>query len=741
VQESFVPSQPKSQGFPSWAYKADYRTVQPDNVRDALEQIVHCDLVSWDSEYKATSAGHLVSAFSFSTRHETGWLLPVAMEFVPNLELDVIRRFLYAIARKENTVQAAGAEMRSVRALFPDQYDDLCRINHDIQVIWYQRDPNEAKDFKEARPKGQRGQPQGFSLDAMALKYLKLEIPSLKVYFSNGGSFAELDPDTARVYAGSDADSTRRLHVKGFTPEFRTSTAYQIDMAALPVLRGMEDVGIWFDKERLSEIEIAARKQVTDTKSKAYRLLDLDSQINIDSNQKLSHHLYNVLGWPVPTRKPGKNGFYTVKAQVIQRFAESADKNVALPAQAVLDYRKWHTLHNNFLTKLDQYVNPHTGAIHCSLLATVVPTGRLACASPNLQQIPKYSKVPLRRAFRARPGYLLVEADYSQIELRVYAGETQEQYYFNSFLDGTDLHLKTASIIYREPITSKKDERRQMGKVMNFGPIYGMKPEGLAQRTDYDIYEAERILDDFFSAQPDAVRWTRECHAKAKQLGGVHTKFGRWRPLPWLNSRFAWEIEFGERSAVNTIVQGTAADIMKIGLVRLARGLAKPDCPFDARLILTVHDSYLLEVREGTDLIAFIAFLEDRLCFKIDGYPPLEIDADVGRNWYDMEPIKPDTVEPAAEAVNTEPKRVPIPANLNDGQRTQLVSIAANSQVGEVPVLFVYPDGKQLTPDPIMMTGLDYQRLLQFLVSAARSVPHDSNGNSSGAHVPRVNFA
>ncbi len=185
-----------------------------------------------------------------------------------------------------------------------------------------------------------------------------------------------------------------------------------------------------------------------------------------------------------------------------------------------------------------------------------------------------------------------MEADHSQVELRVYAGETQEGYYFDSFAGGVDLHLKTASIIFRENISDKSDPRRQMGKTMNFGPIYGMKPEGLAYRTDYSVQEAERILDDFFSVMPDAVQWTRGIHTRAKQMGGVHTHFGRWRPLPWLHSRIPHEVEFGERSAVNTIVQGTAADIMKIGLVRLHKALKKPDCPYFklARMVLTVHD-------------------------------------------------------------------------------------------------------------------------------------------------------
>lgn len=757
LQETFIPVRPSGTSFPKWVVDAQqegrYRVVDASNVVDALREIVESDFVFWDTEYKDTPAGQIVSAFSFSTKVGTGWLYPIGMHHIPNMSLDIAKKFMVAIRSKPNGAQNCRSEYRSVKSTWPDEWESLVDITHDIQVLWYIREPNEAKDFKEkgARRRGS-GMPAGFSQSAMALQYLKLETAELdkKTFWDAGHQFAELAPDVATQYACCDADSGLRLFLKGADPAIINSDSYKLDMAILRPLMDMEDLGMWFDEDRLEEIEKETRPVVEDAKIEAYaRLKTTPEAVNIDSSTQLRRHLYLTLGWPIRGKKT-KDNLGSTDAMTMERFAESSDPEIALAAQAYSNYKKWFTLHNNFLTKLHEYKNVHTGAIHCSLLSTVVPTGRLACASPNLQQIPRKRKdgrAPLRRAFRARPGKLFVAADYSQIELRVYAGETKENYFFESFANGTDLHLKTASIIFREPITDKKDDRRQMGKTCNFGPIYGLMAQGLESRTDFTLSEAEQILDDMWAAMPDAAQWTKECHAKAKKMGGVHTHFGRWRPLAqWLNSRIPYEVAFGERSAVNTIVQGTAADIMRIAIVRIWRALRDPNCPFDAQMVLTIHDSVMFEVAEATDLAAFYDWLKRLMCFEIPGYPPLEIDMEFGRNWHEMAEFKPEAEEPlivpTAESFIEQTKEIVLPW-MTEHQNGQLLQFITSHRVkdGASPGLTVLVnfkrDGQLITPVPIRFGMPAYQALLQHIVQVARA----NLTEKSADDVPVVQFA
>jgi DNA polymerase I-like protein with 3'-5' exonuclease and polymerase domains len=735
TQDTFFPTKPKVVSFPKWAWTANYRVVTPALAREALNEIVQAPAVAWDSEFKPGHAGNDVSAFSFSTAPNTGWMLPVAMHHMPNMPMDVVKKFIWAIGRKHgekgrNIVQNAGAEMLSCDSLWPGE-EHIYHITDDVQVVWYLRDPNESKDFKEGGGSGPRrrggGMPAGFSLTQMALKYLKTEIPDLSSYFKSGGNFADLDPEIARVYACSDADVTLRLWQLGCDPALRDSFIYKLDFAMLEVIYEMERNGFPFRKDRLQAIEEKVRVAVAEAKEVAYEALKMPRDQKVDSATQLRRHIFNVLGWPGFGKKT-KDGLWSVDKTAMARYAESADPAIAEGAKAFQEYKKLFTLHNNFLTKLDQYVNPLTGAIHCRLLSTVVPTGRLACAAPNLQQVPqRRDDIPLRQAFYAPEGWYLMEADHSQVELRVYAGETQENYYFESFSSDVDLHCKTAEIIFREPPGSmtKKDPRRQMGKTMNFGPIYGMKPEGLAMRTDYTLAEAEQILDDFFSVMPTAVQWTRDCHRKSKEMGGVYTHFGRWRPLPWLHSRIPGEIEFGERSAVNTIVQGTAADILKIGLVRLYRELKNPDCVYHgkAKMILTVHDSVILLIRDEVDPYEFFAFLEKQLCFPVEGYPPLAIDAKIGRNWHDMDDLELDEHKPLPDTEDqlVEDKALAIPY-MTEEQRAGLTRLLGLVSPGSLKVKVLdSTTGEYLTGEGfIPMDGSSYQNLLTYCITVAR---------------------
>lgn len=739
-QETFFAAAP-AVTMPKWIEAADYRVVTPQNALQAFKEVVDAPVVAWDSEFFPTHRGQEVDAFTFSTKPGTGWMLPMRMQHMPNLDKGLIRKFILAFSKKRNVCQASRAEMRSVQHEWPDEWKDLVNITDDTSVIFYLRDPNDSKDFSEKKP-AKRGapMPQGFSLGMMALKYLKLETPSLEKFFKEGGRFGELKPEVAVPYCCSDADVTLRLHEKGMDPALEDSFPYRLDMQLIPVLLDMELRGMLMDPEELYKVRDKVGVHLKERRKIAYEALKMDSSINIDSSKQLARHIYNTLSWPLP-KKRTKDGLGSADKETIARFAESSDPEIAAGAKAIKLYKQYFTLYNNFLTKLHEYINPETGAVHCSFKNTVVPTGRLACGQPNMQQIPRNKEAPARRAFPARPGKIFIECDYSQIELRVYASESGESYLIDAFETGEDLHLKTASVIFREQITDKEDDRRQMGKTMNFGPIYGMKPEGLAMRTDFTLAEAEQILDDFFAAMPDAQAWTQRTIAEAKQKGGVHTHFGRWRPLPWLASRNPRELEFGERSAINTIVQGTAADILKIGMVRLHKAINSDNCPFDVVMVLNIHDSVLFEVAEDTDLKKFFEWVHGLMCFPIEGFVPMDIDAKVGSNWNDMEPLEKilggDTPKPASTSQPVK-KELAVP-DMSDEKRGELLAILRDTdQSGEMEVTLHKSDGTELAT--LKMTPQDYQRILRFLIDVSKEKDETHEADTSAQKVA-VSFA
>lgn len=717
VQETFV-AVSRYASFPRWAFKTDYRVITQANMKEALHEIITAERVSWDSEFEFTHHGHLVHAFSFSTKPSSGWLLPVDMDHITNLPLDVASRFLRATALKYNVCQNQEAERRSVISLFPDDFDRHCRIDCDIQVLWFHRDPNEAKDFKEGRPKGSRGgQPQGFSQEMMSNRYLRREVPTLKADFDAGVKFREFDYHTARIYACADADICGQLYDLGADPAILDNFAYKIDMGVLPVLQEMEDTGVFTDADELKRASDELWAIVEDERAKLYEMLRMDPSANVDSPTQLARHITNVLQWPKPTGgAKRKDDLISTNKQVMERMAEHPDPDIAKPAAQIKLYRSLKTLHNNYVSKYHLDINPVTQAIHSSFLLTVVPTGRLASAGPNLQNVPKKRKdgrAPVRRAFRARPGYRFLDIDYSQIELRVLAGESQEKFFLDAFANGEDMHAKAARNIFGHDDID--DDERQVGKMINFGLVYQMEAAGFAARTDFTTEEAQRFIDDYFAAMPDAVAWIRRVLEDAKTRGGVRTHFGRWRPLnQWLSSRNPSEVSFGERSAVNTVVQGTAADIMKIALIRVWKMIKAGE--LNARMILTVHDSLLLEIPEDADIENdYRPLLEKAMCFPIEDYPELKIDMKTGFNWYDMKELKEELPEQAP--LTEEHKTVPVPA-LTDTQMPKFLETVKKTSPGHLHITFTLASGAEI--GPIRMDGAGYQKVLATIVAFGR---------------------
>ena len=296
----------------------------------------------------------------------------------------------------------------------------------------------------------------------------------------------------------------------------------------------------------------------------------------------------------------------------------------------ILEYRKKIKLLNTYLKGLPRHIKPSTGRVHTSY-NQVLTAGRISSSSPNLQQLPKSKRAKelIRGSLIASPGYKLVSIDYSQMELRVLAHFSQEPELIRAYLEGEDIHQKTADLV---------NIPRQQAKIVNFGIIYGMTPVGLASTLEIPEEEAENFIERYFKAYPEVKAWKLKTVNKARKEGFVETISGRKRALPGLNDSTPWKRRAAEREAVNTVIQGSAADIMKKALVQVAE--AMEIFGEKVRLLLPVHDELLIEVKESlvSEVVPIIMkIMASAWRLKV----PLEVEAEVGDNWGDMKKFQP----------------------------------------------------------------------------------------------------
>jgi DNA polymerase-1 len=432
-------------------------------------------------------------------------------------------------------------------------------------------------------------------LDALALEFLNCKTTTYTQITGTGKKqigFHEVDIQTATDYSGEDADLTLRLK-HTLEPKLRDQNLDQlfreIEMPLLEVLVGMERTGVKIDAEFLQAMSRRLEAETALIVSRIYELAG--TEFNINSPKQLAEILFVKLQL-TPTKKT-KTGFST-NVDVLEDLAHLHP----LPAE-ILKYRTLAKLKSTYIDALPAMIHPATGRLHTSFNQTVAATGRLSSSDPNLQNIPIRTDLgrEIRRAFIAEPGRILISADYSQIELRVLAHLSGDPVLVQTFIEDLDVHTRTASEILGLPPEEITSEMRRKAKAVNFGIIYGISAFGLAQDIGVSNSEAKRYIDSYFARYPRVREFMDHTVQEARQKGFVTTLFGRRRFIPELSSSSTPVRNFGERMAINTPVQGTAADMIKIAMIRISRRLLKEN--LRSHMILQVHDELVFEVPEG----------------------------------------------------------------------------------------------------------------------------------------------
>ncbi len=443
----------------------------------------------------------------------------------------------------------------------------------------------------------------------------------------NQRSMRELDPKDVYEYAAEDADITLQLKNK-LEPELKKYGAeklfYEIEMPLMPVLAEMEMNGVCLDTDSLAETSKQLTSRMNEIEQRIYELAG--QPFNIASPKQVGEILFDKLKI-VEKAKKTKTGQYVTSEEVLQQL-----KNKHEIVADILEHRGLKKLIGTYIDALPKLINPHTGHIHTSFNQTITATGRLSSSDPNLQNIPIRGEdgKEIRKAFIPEPDCLFFSADYSQIELRVMAHLSNDENMIEVFREGKDLHAATAANIYKKPIEEVTRDERTKSKRANFGIIYGITVFGLAERLDIDRAEAKQLIDGYFDTFPQVHDYMEKSKEIARQQGYVTTLFGRRRYLPDINSANSVVRGFAERNAINAPIQGTAADIIKVAMIRIFQRFKKEG--IKSKMILQVHDELNFSVYpEEKEQVERIVLEEMQGAF--DMKVPLVADSGFGNNW------------------------------------------------------------------------------------------------------------
>ncbi|MCE5982053.1 DNA polymerase I [Pseudomonas sp. LF19] len=468
-------------------------------------------------------------------------------------------------------------------------------------------------------------------MDSLALKYLNHTTIGFTDIAGKGAkqlTFDQITLEQAGPYAAEDADVTLRLHQTlqqklAQIPSLQSVLA-DIEMPLVPVLAKIERQGALVDAKLLGVQSIELGEKMAELERQAFEIAG--EEFNLGSPKQLGVILYDKLGMPV-LNKTAKGQASTAEAVL----AELADMDFPLP-KVLMQYRSLSKLKSTYTDRLPEQINPRTGRIHTSYHQAVAATGRLSSSDPNLQNIPIRTAEGrrIRQAFVAAPGYKLLAADYSQIELRIMAHLAQDEGLLHAFRNDLDVHRATAAEVFGVELEQVTTDQRRSAKAINFGLIYGMSAFGLAKQIGVDRKQSQAYIDRYFARYPGVLAYMERTRAQAAEQGYVETLFGRRLYLPEINAKNPALRKGAERTAINAPMQGTAADIIKRAMVAVDNWLT--DSGLDARVILQVHDELVLEVRE--DLVEQV---REQIRPHMSGAAqldvPLLVEVGVGANW------------------------------------------------------------------------------------------------------------
>ena len=463
------------------------------------------------------------------------------------------------------------------------------------------------------------------SLDEVSFEYLSKRKKSFMEVVKKRASFADVPIEEATSYAAEDAALSFELKEILFDKLKENGLEdiyFNIEMPLIEVLIDMEKSGIKIDPDLLNSFSREMSVEIDSIQKRIFFLAG--EEFNINSPKQLSKVLFHSLGLS-PSKKT-KTGFST-GMEVLEELAGVHE----LPRE-VLNYRSLTKLRSTYLDTLPSLINPQTGRLHTSFNQTVTATGRLSSSEPNLQNIPvrgMWGK-RIREAFIAEPGRLLVSADYSQVELRILAHLSADKGLIDAFNMDIDIHTRTASELYGVSLDKVTSDMRRTAKTVNFGVIYGMSSFGLSEALNIDRKNAEKYIQQYFDRHPGVREYIKNILAEAREKGYVTTLFGRKRPVPELNSHNKNIQQQGERLAVNSPIQGTASDIIKIAMIQIRNTFREQK--IHAKMILQVHDELLFDVPES-ELETVLNIVRKEMEGAVKITVPLKVDIGYGENW------------------------------------------------------------------------------------------------------------
>lgn len=400
-----------------------------------------------------------------------------------------------------------------------------------------------------------------------------------------------------------------------------------IEMPLVPVLAKMERAGMLVDPDRLHSLSEGLATQITEVE-RSIRDLAGDETFNIGSPMQLSHVLFDVMGLPTKGLKKTKRGYYSTNAKVLSDLAR--DHEIV---RLILDWREKSKIKSTYLDTLGP-LRRGDGRVHTTYNQTITATGRLSSSDPNLQNIPTRSELgrTVKTAFSAGEGSVFLAVDYSQIELRLLAHLSGDEHLVRAFNEGEDFHAETAARVFGVPVSEVTPDLRSRAKAVNFGIVYGQQAYGLSQSLHISMAEARDMIDRYYEAYPGVRTFLDNVVARAKQTGYAETMYGRRRHIPELKAKNPQLRGFGERTAMNHPMQGTAADIIKIAMVRVSRRLEEEG--FAAHMILQVHDELDFECPVD-EVERLTTMVRDVMEHVVDLRVPLIAEASTGITWAD----------------------------------------------------------------------------------------------------------
>jgi DNA polymerase-1 len=601
------------------APEADYETVlTQERLDDWLQRLEQAGVFAFDTE--TTSLDYMaarVVGVSFAVSSGSAAYVPLAHDYpgVPQqLDREAVLGQLQPILENSD-IYKIGHNLK---------YDRNILLNHGIKLDGVRFDSMLESYVLESTA-------TRHDMDSVALKYLDHTTIKYEEVAGKGANqlgFNEVPLETAAPYAAEDADITLRLH-EVMWPQLTAQPALariyeEIEAPLVTVLSDMERAGVVIDTDMLTRQSGELARRISDIEQEAHR--EAGQPFNLGSPKQIQELLFDKLKLPVLARTP--KGAPSTAESVLQELA----LDYPLP-RLILEYRSFSKLKSTYTDKLPLQVCPATGRVHTSYHQAVAATGRLSSSDPNLQNIPVRTEEGrrIRQAFVARPGYVLLAADYSQIELRIMAHLSSDPGLLQAFATGADVHRATAAEVFGVAPEAVSSDQRRSAKAINFGLIYGMSAFGLARQLGIARGAAQEYIDLYFKRYPGVQAYMEATREQARELGYVETVFGRRLYLPDIKARNGQRRTAAERTAINAPMQGTAAEIIKRAMITLHAW--QDSAPGqDVTMIMQVHDELVFEVLE-TDVETVRAPITEMMNGAATLKVPLVVDIGIGANW------------------------------------------------------------------------------------------------------------